>query len=104
MVFCKGKFSYFGYLIPAIRIRMSPENSPLLVYGTTWCPDCTRVRRFLDANQIAYQWINIDKDPDACAIVEKINHGNQSVPTLVWADGSLLVEPSIRQLRDRLGL
>jgi len=83
---------------------MPSEASPILVYGTNWCPDCSRVRRYLDANNIDYQWLNINKDPIACAIVEKVNHGNQSVPTVIWPDGSYLVEPSIKQLRDKLGL
>ncbi len=83
---------------------MSKEETPILIYGTNWCPDCTRVRKFMDANNIAYVWINIKKDPSACAIVEKVNNGNQSVPTISWPDGSFLVEPSIKQLRDKLGL
>lgn len=83
---------------------MSTEEIPILIYGTNWCPDCTRVRRYMDENNVAYLWININKDPSACAIVEKINNGNQSVPTIIWPDGSLLVEPSINQLSHKLGL
>jgi len=83
---------------------MPLEDTPILVYGTKWCPDCNRVRRYMDANNIAYQWLDINKDPIACTLVEKVNHGNQSVPTLIWPDGSFLVEPSIKQLRSKLGL
>jgi len=83
---------------------MQSEETPIMIYGTNWCPDCIRVRRFLDANNIAYQWLNINKDPGACALVEKVNHGNQSVPTIIWPDGSFLVEPSIKQLKEKLGL
>ncbi|MFH2039973.1 MAG: glutaredoxin domain-containing protein [Chloroflexota bacterium] len=83
---------------------MSLEETPILIYGTNWCPDCYRVRKFMDANNIAYQWININKDPSACAIVEKVNNGNRSVPTIIWPDGSHLVEPSLKQLNHKLGL
>jgi mycoredoxin len=74
----------------------------IIVYGTNWCPDCTKVRNYLDSNNIQYQWINISNERDARAIVEKINNGFRSVPTIVWPDGSHLVEPSISQLRMKL--
>lgn len=83
---------------------MSSDTPTILVYGTDWCPDCIRVRRYLDANKIEYQWLNINNDANACEIVKKVNHGNQSVPTLIWQDGSFLVEPSIKQLKEKLGL
>jgi len=74
----------------------------IIVYGTTWCPDCIKVRNYLDSNNIPYQWINISKEQDARAIVEKINNGCQSVPTIIWPDGSHLVEPSISELKSKL--
>ena len=83
---------------------MSIQDPPILIYGTNWCPDCTRVLKFMDANNIVYLWININKEPSARAIVEKINKGNRSVPTIIWPDGSFLVEPSIKQLSNKLGL
>lgn len=82
---------------------MSSDPPSIVVYGTNWCPDCIRVRRFLDANNIDYRWLNINHDASACAIVEEVNNGNQSVPTIIWPDGTFLVEPSIRQLREKLG-
>jgi hypothetical protein len=57
----------------------------------------------MDTHNIIYQWLNINKDPSACAVVEEVNHGNHSVPTIIWSDGSFLVEPSIEQLKDKLG-
>jgi mycoredoxin len=83
---------------------MPEYNSLILVYGTNWCPDCIRVRKFLDTRNIDYRWFNIDKDPDACSFVEMTNHGFQSVPTIVWPDGSILVEPSLKQLISKLDL
>lgn len=83
---------------------MNEIDSPILVYGTSWCPDCIRVRKYLDSRNVDYSWFNIDKDPDACSFVEKTNQGFRSVPTIVWPDGSILVEPSLKQLIAKLGL
>jgi len=70
------------------------SNSNIIVYGTTWCGDCLRTRRFLDKNKVPYEWVDIDKDRQAEAYVEEVNLGNRSVPTILFADGSILVEPS----------
>ncbi|MFC2064568.1 glutaredoxin family protein [Chloroflexota bacterium] len=74
----------------------------IIVYGTNWCPDCIKVRSYLDKNEVPYSWINISKEHDARAIVEKINNGNRSVPTIVWPDGTHLVEPSIGELKEKI--
>lgn len=81
---------------------MSIPPETLTIYGTRWCPDCLRVRRYLDQNRIAYDWIDIDKDPQAAQFVTTTNHGNRSVPTLVFPDGSILVEPSNAQLAQKV--
>lgn len=75
----------------------------LTVYATAWCGDCRRARRFLDEHRVAYRWIDIDHDPAAEALVRKVNRGNRSVPTLVFPDGSTLVEPGNPELARRLG-
>ncbi len=72
------------------------------MYGTSWCPDCARTRRFLDSRKIPYTWCDIEKDKDGCAYVEKVNRGNRSVPTLVLPDGSIMVEPSDGELEEKL--
>jgi len=80
-----------------------PETK-IIVYGTTWCGDCRRARRFLQNHQIEYDWINIDQDQEAEAYVREVNHGNRSVPTIVFPDGSALVEPSNLQLAKKLNI
>jgi glutaredoxin-like protein len=80
-----------------------PDTS-IIVYGTTWCGDCRRARRFLQNHQIDFQWINIDQDREAEAYVREVNHGNRSVPTIVFPDGSILVEPSNLQLAKKLNI
>ena len=80
-----------------------PEKE-LVVYGTLWCGDCRRACQFLDKHAIAYRWVDIDQDSEAAALVRQLNHGNRSVPTLVFPDGSILVEPSTLQLGRRFGV
>ncbi|NMB53407.1 MAG: NrdH-redoxin [Leptolinea sp.] len=76
----------------------------LIVYGTSWCGSSRRARQLLDSHNIAYQWIDIDEDRVARSRVEEINHGNRSVPTLIFPDGSILVEPSDKVLAEKLGV
>lgn len=76
----------------------------IILYGTAWCGDCRRSRRFLESNGIAYTYIDIGVDAAAAAEVERINDGYKSVPTLVFPDGSILVEPSNRELAGKLGI
>lgn len=79
-------------------------DSSIIIYATNWCWDCRRARKFLDDHQIAYQWINIDKDKQAEQYVVKVNKGMRSVPTIIFPDGTLLVEPSNTQLAEKLNL
>ncbi len=82
-----------------LEYGMSQNNSQILiVYGTAWCGDCRRACAFLDEKKIPYKWVDINSDSDAAIIVQGINHGNRSVPTLFFPDGSILVEPSTRDL------
>jgi mycoredoxin len=80
----------------------SMSNSNIIVYGTLWCGDCKRARRILDENEIMYEWVNIDKDKDAEAYVLKVNDGHRSVPTILFTDGSILVEPSNLVLKEKI--
>jgi mycoredoxin len=76
----------------------------LVVIGSNWCGDCRRTRRLLDENHIPYQWIDIEKDKQAEQLVLKINNGFRSIPTILFEDGSTLVEPSNTVLANKLGL
>jgi len=81
------------------------ENSTeIIMYGTTWCGDTRRARRFMDEHNIQFKWIDIDQDPQARKFVEEVNHGFRSVPTIIFPDGSMLVEPSTSQLAEKLGI
>lgn len=80
------------------------SNEEIVVYGTVWCWDCRRARGFLDKHHIPYQWINIDKDSLSEEYVIKVNRGMRSVPTIVFQDGSILVEPTNTQLAEKLNI
>jgi len=84
---------------------MTEEQSQgIVVYGTTWCPDCKRAKQFLGDQRVQYMWVDVEQDPEAMAFVEQANDGKHIVPTIVFPDGSILVEPSNAQLADKLGL
>jgi mycoredoxin len=83
---------------------MANLGSEIIFYGTTWCFDCRRARTVLDQNKIAYTFIDIDKDAEGRKYVEQVNSGFRSVPTIVFPDGSILVEPSNNELKAKLGL
>lgn len=76
----------------------------ILVYSTDWCPDSRRARAFLKRHRVAYENVNIDQNPEAAQIVEQITGGNRSVPTIVFPDGTILVEPGNEELAEKLGI
>ncbi len=79
------------------------RDDVIILYGTEWCSDCMRSRRFLDRKRVPYRWVDIDKDAEAGAFVERANRGYRSVPTIVFPDGGILVEPSDAELAASLG-
>jgi thioredoxin reductase (NADPH) len=84
--------------------EMNPSPNPIQLYGAQWCPDCRRAKQFFGEQRIQYQYIDIEKDPAALLRVEQINHGKRIIPTIVFPDDSILVEPSNAQLAEKLNL
>jgi mycoredoxin len=78
------------------------ETDRITVYATTWCGDCHRARRVLDRHSARYRWIDVDQDEEAAGEVLRINRGLRSVPTILFPDGSVLVEPSDAELEAKL--
>lgn len=76
----------------------------ITLYGNTWCGSSRRARLLLDRCGIPYRWVDIEKDEGSAKYVESVAHGCRSVPTIVWADGSVLVEPSEIELAEKLGI
>ncbi|MCA9865160.1 MAG: FAD-dependent oxidoreductase [Anaerolineales bacterium] len=83
---------------------MTQDNNQIVVYSTVWCPDCKRAKRFLGDQRIPYVNIDIEHDPAAMAYVERVNNGMRSIPTIIFPDGDILVEPSNARLAEKLGL
>ncbi len=79
------------------------SDNQIVMYGTTWCPDCTRAKLVFKKLGTDFKWIDIEKDEKARAYVVQVNHGFRSVPTIVFPDGSVLVEPGDADLEKKLG-
>jgi len=82
----------------------SSTPDEIIMYGTMWCGDTRRARRFMDENHIVYRWVDIDQDLQARKFVESVNHSFRSVPTIIFPDGSMLVEPTYRELAEKFGI
>ncbi|HXX77407.1 MAG TPA: mycoredoxin [Ktedonobacteraceae bacterium] len=84
-----------------IPADFSTSVQKITMYVTTWCGDCRMAKRWFDTRGIDYQSINIEEDEKAAAYVRRVNRGYKSVPTIVFPDGSILVEPSPRELASK---
>ncbi len=73
----------------------------IVMYAVDWCPDCKRAKIFMERQQIQYLMVNVDEDPQGASFIKGVNHGNRSVPTIVFPDGSIMIEPSTDQLREK---
>jgi thioredoxin reductase (NADPH) len=76
----------------------------LTVYGAPWCPDCKRAKKFLAEHRTPYTWVDIDSDPEGLEYVQRLQNGGRTIPTIVFADGSVLVEPGNDAIAAKLGL
>lgn len=77
-------------------------DSSFTMYTTPWCGYCKRLKSQLDREGISYEIVDIEQVPEAAQIVESANDGNQTVPTLVYADGTAMTNPSIMQVKEKL--
>lgn len=76
----------------------------IIIYGADWCWDCRRARRFLTQHNIEFTWINIEQDKEGEQFVLKVNRGMRSIPTIIFSDGSTMVEPTNVQLAQKLNI
>ena len=81
---------------------VAPAMADFTIYSTTWCGFCRRLKTQLDQAGIAYDEVDIERDPEAAKFVEGVNRGNQVVPTLKFADGSTATNPSLAQVQAKL--
>lgn len=75
---------------------------PLTMYTTTWCGFCKNLKRQLNKAGIEIAEVDIELDHEAAKFVESVNGGNQTVPTLLFDDGSTMCNPSAAQVQKKL--
>lgn len=80
------------------------SHTNLTVYGAPWCGDCKRAKKFLGEQRVHYNWVDVEQNAAGLALVERVNNGKRIIPTIVFEDGSTLVEPSNADLAAKLGL
>ena len=74
----------------------------LTMYSTPWCGYCHRLKGQMQREGIGFEVVDIEQHPDAAEVVERVNGGNRTVPTLVFADGTAMTNPSLAQVKARL--
>lgn len=84
------------------RFGARSEQQGIVMYSTSWCGDCRRAKRVFASLGVEYTEINIEEDERAAEEVVRLNRGNRSVPTILFPDGSVLVEPSNAALEAKL--
>ncbi len=77
-------------------------SEQISMYGAEWCGDCRRSKRFLDSNNISYNYIDVEADQSASDKVIEINGRMRSIPVILFPDGSHLTEPSDNELKTKL--
>jgi mycoredoxin len=82
---------------------MATSNAgTMTMYSTTWCGYCRRLKSQLDREGIAYTEVDIESQPEAAEFVMQVNNGNQTVPTVLFPDGSASTNPSLAEVKARL--
>ena len=80
-----------------------PE-AKMTMYGAPWCPDCKRAKQFLGEQRVSFNWVDTDQDEEGRRYVQQANGGKQIIPTILFEDGSILVEPSNAELAAKMGI
>ena len=80
------------------------SHTNIKLYGTDWCSDCKRSKRFLGEQRVHYEYVNIEENMEGQAFVKELQKGGLTIPTIVFEDGSVLIEPSNAELAAKLGL
>ena len=82
---------------------MSAATAPVTMYTTSWCGYCVRLKKLMQREGIPFAEVNIEHDAQAAELVMQANGGNRTVPTLLFADGAALTNPTIDQVKAQLG-
>jgi mycoredoxin len=80
----------------------NPQCGTITMFSTTWCGFCRRLKTQLDREGIPFTEVDIERDRESALFVEKVNRGNQTVPTVLFPDGSAATNPSVLEVKQRL--
>ena len=80
----------------------SPETPLVTMYSTTWCGYCLRLKSQMQREGIPFEVVDIEDQPEAAKLVERVNGGNQTVPTLVYADGTAQTNPALKDVKAKV--
>lgn len=80
----------------------TPESGSITMFSTSWCGFCRRLKSQLEAQGIRYTEVNIEEVPGTAELVAQLNAGNQTVPTVIFPDGSSATNPSLVEVERRL--
>ena len=83
-------------------VAVDQRTGQFTMYSTPWCGYCHRLQGQLDREGIEFTVVDIEQEPAAADLVMRVNHGNQTVPTLVYADGTAQTNPSVIQVKAKL--
>ena len=81
---------------------MENKQNEIIMYSTGWCPDCIRAKMVLKRLKVPFTEIDVDKDKQGYQVVVEHNNGVRVVPTIFFPDGSVLVEPSNKALKNKV--
>lgn len=84
------------------RFGARPEQQGIVMYSTSWCGDCRRAKRVFASLGVEFTEVDIEEDERAAEEVVRLNRGSRSVPTILFPDGSVLVEPSNAALEAKI--
>jgi mycoredoxin len=85
-------------------VDYTPEAGSITMFSTSWCGYCRRLKSQLTAEGIAYTEVNIEQVEGTAELVESLNNGNQTVPTVIFPDGSTATNPSLAEVRTRIAV
>lgn len=80
----------------------TPQSGGITMFSTSWCGYCRRLKSQLNAQGLRYTEINIEEVPGTAELVEQLNNGNQTVPTVIFPDGTTATNPSLLEVKERL--
>jgi len=85
-------------------VEYTPEAGSITMFSTSWCGYCKRLKTQLDSQGIGYTEINIEDVPGTAELVEQLNGGNQTVPTVIFPDGTSATNPSLKDVQAKLAV